>query len=135
MSTPDECVGVGGCPAFKLADAGIGTTSYNTELALTRDDFTRNGILSLGTENATFTGNRKLVLSLTFTFSLLYGISLKKNAVHLEPDPVNPLFMHVYYIPKPSPEEGESVPKKPVPYTKAPINRTDVTSQAATYTT
>jgi hypothetical protein len=71
------------------------------------------------------------VLNLTSSFSLLYATSLKKQTVHLKPDSVNPLFMRVYRISAPSPEEGEIVPKSIIPHTTAAINRTDLVSQAA----
>jgi hypothetical protein len=107
----------------QLREAGIDTSPYATELTLTRD-----GTLSLGAEDSSFINSQKLVLSLTSPLPLLYATSLTTIIVHPKLDPVNPLFLRVYRVQKPLPEEGEIVPKKPVPHTTAAINRTYMAS-------
>jgi hypothetical protein len=88
------------------------------------------GTLSLGAEDSSFTDNRKLVLSLTSPLPRRYPPALMTITAHLKPDPVSPLFSRAYTIPKPSPEEGELVPKKPVSHTTAAITRSDLAIHA-----
>jgi hypothetical protein len=49
----------------QLTDAEIDTSTYTTELALTREGPDGDDTLSLGAEDSTFTDNPKLVLSFT----------------------------------------------------------------------
>jgi hypothetical protein len=62
--------------------------------------------------------------------SLLDNTSLKKVTIHTKPNLVNPLSLRAFHVPKPTPEEGKLVPKKPIPHTTAAINRTYPATQA-----
>jgi hypothetical protein len=50
----------------------------------------------------------------------------EKNIIHLMPDPVHPRFLRIYCVPKPSLEDGEVLPPKPIPHTRAAFNRADL---------
>jgi hypothetical protein len=113
----------------QLTEVGIDTSPYATELALTLYGPDVNGTPSLGAEDSTFLDNRKLVLSLPSP-SPSSTPPLTIVTVHLKVDSAKPLFLRVYRIPKPSSAEGEIVPNKPVPHTKAGINNTDMASNA-----
>jgi hypothetical protein len=112
----------------QLTEAGIDRSPYASELALTLDGPDVNGTPSLGAENSIFPDNRKLVLSLTPSPSPTPPLTTV--TAHLKVDSAKPLFLPVYCIPKPSSAEGEIVPNKPVPHTKAGINNTDMASNA-----
>jgi hypothetical protein len=45
---------------------------------------------------------------------------------HIVPDSINPWFLRIYRVPKPTIEESEILPRKPDPHTQAPLNRTDL---------
>jgi hypothetical protein len=82
----------------KITAEGIDTSTYNTEFNLTTKGPNGSGTHSLGTEDSTFTDNRKLALSLLSSLSLLYATSLKKVTVHLKPGPVSALFLRIYRL-------------------------------------
>jgi hypothetical protein len=80
----------------------------------------------MGTTDYSFTGIRKVLLSLTSALSLLYATTLNKIRIHLVPDMINPRFMRIYRVSKPETEDGEILPPKPIPHTQGALNRTDL---------
>jgi hypothetical protein len=101
--------------------AWIDTTNFSTEAALTADGPDGLGYVAMGNEDATFTDTRKVVVSLTSPLPLLYAIiTLQKTNVHMMPDPINPRFLRIYRVPKPTLEEGEAPPRS-LPHTIHPL--------------
>jgi hypothetical protein len=91
----------------------------------------------MGNEDTTFTDTNKVVLSLTSPLPLLCATTLQEITIHMMSDLINPRFLRIYPVPKPTLEEGEVLPPKPVPHTKAVLNRTDLATglvEAATRT-
>jgi hypothetical protein len=77
--------------------------------------------------DATFTDTQKVILSLTSSRSLIYATTLRKITIRLVPDPIKPQSLRIYSGPKPTQEEGEVLPPKPVrPRTCAALTRTDL---------
>jgi hypothetical protein len=102
-------------------------SSYTSEAKLTIEGDEGNGVLSLGSEESTFTDNRKVVL----LPSQIFPLPLRPSQLHLPeykiticltPDPVNPFYLRNFHLP--TPEEEEIVPKKHVPPISAPSSRT-----------
>jgi hypothetical protein len=76
-----------------------------------------------------------VVLSLTSHLPLLYAAAFRNRKIHLILDPINPRFLRIYRVPKPTLEEGEILPTKPVPHTYAAINRTGIATDQVADTT
>jgi hypothetical protein len=113
----------------KLTDAGIDTPPLTTLGSLSHATARTGTAPSLSARRTPSSPTAvKLLLGLTSPISHLYATSLKKTTVHIKPDPINPLFLCVNRIPKPSREEDEIAPKKPIPHTTAVTNHTDMAS-------
>jgi hypothetical protein len=89
----------------------------------------------MGEADATFQYTRKVVLSLTSPSPLPYATTLKKITIHLMFDPITPRLLRIYRVPKPPLEEGEVLPPKPTPHTRADLHHTDQPRTPVSYTT
>jgi hypothetical protein len=89
----------------------------------------------MGEADATFKHTRKVVLSLTSPLSLLYATTLQKIIIHLTSDPIIPRLLRIYRVPKPTPKEGEILPPKPIPHTRANLHLSDPPPTPVTNTT
>jgi hypothetical protein len=56
----------------------------------------------MGSADTTITDTRKVVLSLTSLLALLYATTLRKIRIHVMPDPINPMFLRIYLVPRPN---------------------------------
>jgi hypothetical protein len=75
--------------------------------------------------DATFKVTRKVVRSLNSPLSLLYAATLKKITIHLTSDYINPQPLRIYRVSRPPLEEGELLPPKPIPHTRANLYHID----------
>jgi hypothetical protein len=89
-----------------LTAAGVDASSFPAEAALTTDGPGGVGAIVVGNEAATFADTRKVVLSLTSPLPLFHATALQKIAIHMMPDPINPRFLRIYRVLKPTLEKG-----------------------------
>jgi hypothetical protein len=83
-----------------LTTVGIEVSNYQTEAELSTDGLDEVVAIAMHEADATFKDTCKVVLSLTSPLPLLYAATLKKITIHLTTDPISPLLLRIYRVPK-----------------------------------